>query len=422
MQPARRASGPEKENTAVAREELQRFIGDFDPLDPELGSRLWEVLAEMREHCPVAHSDRHGGFWVLTRYADVYRALQDWRTFSSASGVVIPQHGTDHLLPPLETDPPEQREWRKIYNPHFSPGRVARYGEGIRAIATEYLDRFTGRGHCDLVAEFAVPFPAHAFLELVLGVPPEEIPSVQPLCVVISSSGEGPELESAFDSLAAWVSEFLDRRQQSPRPDDVVSALLDARIGGHPISHKQLVRAVMLLILGGLDTTTYAIGNIGRHLAEQPELADWLRHHPESIEAAVEEFLRFEAPSAYLARSTTRDVVVDGQLIPKGDTVALYWISANRDPARFDDPDHIDFDRQGNRHLSFGLGMHFCTGANLARLELKIVLEELLLRLPGMRLADGAEISYKCVHTTRGPLSLPVVFEPSPAVTSRTRP
>lgn len=391
--------------------DFEKFCRHFDASAPELKENLYEVLAYMRSHSPVARSDQHGGFWVLTRYEDVWAAALDHETFSSARGVSIPQSPNRVLLPPLEIDPPTQREWRKVFMPFFTPNAMSAQEPHVRAIVSRFLDRFIDKGSCEFVEDFARYYPATVFFQLVLGIDNDELDTLLGWAHSVGVEVGSPAAAEAYRNLHQWSEALFDRRRgNAGLRHDIVDALLEAESRSQ-FPKDQLVAAILLLLFGGLDTTKVALSNIMVHLLRRPELFEHFRTHPEQIPAAIEEFLRLEAPATGLARVVTRDVVFNGQQMKAGDWVLLSWASANRDHKAFERADELVFDRKFKRHVAFGAGTHLCIGAPLARLELKVAIEELCKRMSSPRLLEGTKLEYE-VGFQRHLKALPLHFTP----------
>ena len=387
----------------------------FDHVSPELAQHLHETLAAMRDRHPVAHSEEHGGFWVVTGYEDVLRVAQDWRTFSSAHGVSVPETKMVVKAIPEHLDPPLHREYKRLVNAFFTPAVVARYEQPTRALVTRLFDEFVETGRCDFMADFARPFPGLAFFELVLNAPPDDVAEINEMATS-ASVPTNPDRGRVWQGMHAWITEFVEARRHQPPRGDVVDAVLAAEIEGRPITEDEIVGVVQLLILGGLETTAGALGQFMIRFCHEPEIPALLRAHPERIPDAAEELLRLEPPFIAIARTAMSDTELGGQRIRAGDKVMIYWASANRDGAEFPHPDAFDLDRASNRHLAFGAGPHRCAGSNLARLNLRIALEEVVARLHDVRLREGAEpIPFHSV-LNRAPLTVPITFTPGPRV------
>jgi cytochrome P450 len=386
----------------------------FDHLAPELAASLPDTMARMRGLCPVARSDRHGGFWVVSGYSGALSVAQNWEVFSSAHGLaILPSNGVVRNLP-VETDPPEHRSYKRLINPYFTPAAVAPWEQPTRDLVTRLIDGFIEDGTCEFMDAFARPLPSLAFFDLAIHAPAEDLEEVARLASR-SSTPNAPDGRECWLGLYAWIKEFITQRRGARPRGDVVDAVLDARIDGRPLTDDEIIGTVQLLILGGLETTAGALGLMLIRFCNQPEIPALLRARPELMSRAVEELLRLEPSFVSVGRTAVRDAELDGQQLRKGDKVLIHWASANRDQAEFGDPDAFEIDRERNRHLSFGVGPHRCAGSNLARLNLRVALEELTRRLGDLRFRDGADISYHA-GLTRSPLALPITFTPGPRI------
>jgi cytochrome P450 len=383
----------------------------FDHLSPDFAEHLHEVLAAMRADHPVTWSEEHGGFWVVTRYEDVLRVAQDWRTFSSAHGVSIPH--TQSAVPaiPEHVDPPRQKAYRQVVNSWFTPQAVARHEGATRALVTRLLDDVVEAGECDFMASFARPFPSMAFFDLVLNAPPDDVEELTRVTMAATNPAN-PDRGVAWARLNGWIADFVALRRSSPPRDDVVDAILGATIEGRPITEQEVLGMVQLLVLGGLDTTAGALGQFMLRFAREPALPELLRTRPDLLAPAVEELLRLEGPFIAIARTAMCDTEVGGRAVRAGDKVLLYWASANRDEAEFACPHAFDPARERNRHLAFGAGPHRCAGSNLARMNLRVAVEEVVHRLRDIRLQPGADVRFHSV-LNRMPLTVPITFTPA---------
>jgi cytochrome P450 len=384
----------------------------FDPHSPELAPRLYETLAPMRERCPVVHSDRYDGFWVVTRYEDVLEVAQDWQTFSSAHGLTVPRAPIAVRNLPVEVDPPIQRIYKRLISPYFTPKAVAACEHATRELVNRLIDNFAEAGSCEFMDEFARPFPSLAFFEMVIGAPPADIERVAYMASKASLPND-PEAGECWLGLSAWISDFVESRRRQPERGDVVNAVIRATVDGRPLTDDEIIGLIQLIILGGLETTASALGLWFHRFCMRPEIPELLRGNPELIPDAVEELLRIDSPFISISRTAVQNGKIGDQVINSGDKVMLYWAAANRDNAEFSTPDDFDLGRERNRHLAFGVGPHRCLGSNLARLNLRVGLEESLRRLHGIRLQDGADIHFHST-STRSPLALPITFTPGP--------
>jgi cytochrome P450 len=378
----------------------------FDPFSPELALQLYPTLARARDRCPFTHSDQLGGFWLATRYDDVLRIAQDWETFSSElGGARDGGSGERPKLYPVSIDPPLQRTFKRLINAYFTPAVVEAWEQPTRALVNRLIDGFVESGECDFMGSFARPFPGLAFFDLALHAPPDDLEEVNDWATRASL----PDAGDSLTRLAGWIKEFVDaRRREGPR-GDVVDGVMSADIEGRPIDEDEIIGTIQLLILGGLETTAGVLGMSMLRFCEQPEIPALLRSRPELIPAAVEELLRLDGSFICMARTVRHESEFAGQRLQPYDSVYMYWASANRDDTEFENPDTFDLERPRNRHLAFGAGTHRCAGSHLARMNLRIALEELLPRLHDIELQPDAEIEY---HSTfnRAPLSVPIRF------------
>ncbi|MFC5752240.1 cytochrome P450 [Actinomadura rugatobispora] len=384
----------------------------FDHLSPELARDFHPTLARARAKCPVAHSDQYGGFWYATKYEDVLRIAQDWKTFSSELGITVPNLGAGMKVLPVTIDPPLQRTFKRLINVHFTPAKIAPWEEPTRRLVTGLIDDFIERGECDFMKDFARPYPGLAFFDLALHAPSDDLDEVNHYATMASL----PHIEESRDclmKLAGWISEFIERRRKEEPRGDVVDAVMNAEVEGRPITHEEVIGTVQLLVLGGLETTAGVLGAAMQRFCEHPEILEELRANPERIPAAVEELLRLDGSFICIGRTARHDVEFEGHQIKEGEQILIYWASANRDEAEFPDADSFDLDRTSNRHIAFGAGPHRCVGSNLARMNLRIALEEIAQRLVDVRLQPDADIDF---HSTfnRAPLSVPITFTPGP--------
>jgi cytochrome P450 len=383
----------------------------FDPFDPETTENLHAVLHHLRSVAPVVHSDQYGGFWVITQYEAARQVLQDWETFTSAKGVAIPRSEAAVNMVPIEVDPPVQQEWRRVLNPHMSPRALAPHEDAIRQIVDDLIDGFIEEGFADIAGQFAWQFPPMVVFQLLIGLPPGEIAHARRLAEgIVYQTGDVPE---SFRQFVAFIHGALVARQDQPPRGDVIDALLNGEIDGQRLGAAGAVPAVMLLVLGALDTTSTMTGNILRYLAEHPEVKDWLGSDAGRVGASLDELIRYFGPTTGLGRTATRDTEICGQKIAEGDRVMVCFSSANRDEQAFPGGEDLDLDRKVNRHMTFGLGVHRCVGSNLARLMSKVALEQVVVRLQDLRITDPDKIVYHPA-LVYGPHKLPVTFTPGP--------
>ena len=389
----------------------------FDHLSDELAQAMPDTMARMRELCPVARSEEHGGFWVVSSYDEALAVAQDWATYSSAHGLSVTANPGIIRNLPVEADPPEQYIYKRLVSPFFTPSAVARWEPRTRALVSELVDSLitAGGGAAQKRAEFmdgfARPLPSRAFFELAINAPAADLDKVSYLAST-SSTPHDPRARECWLGLHQWVRDFVGQRRQQPPRGDVVDAVIAADVGGRPITDDEIVGTVQLLILGGLETTAGALGLAMVRLCRDQELQQALRSSPHLIAGAVEESLRIDPSFVCVGRTAVRDAELAGQAVRPGDKVLIHWASANRDAGEFPGPDHFDPARERNRHLAFGAGPHRCVGSSLARMNMRIALEELLRRLDDIRLDETSPDHAIRYHAglTRSPLSVPIRF------------
>jgi cytochrome P450 len=376
----------------------------LDLFDPAHSARLWEVLAYARAQCPVLKTDADDGYYIVTRYDDVRSVLEDPETYSSVQAGL---RGVPILMPPLTEDPPTHIEYRRALNRYLSRSFLSQFADEIHQAARDLLDKIVPRGQFDFMTEFAVPFTSHNLARVVLDDDnADRIERAIGLATRISGDGDA----EAFFEIARLAEELLrDRAASGSQRDDILSAIVRATVQGRPLTMEEQVGATTILFTGGLDTTKAALGNIARHITEDPALEERLRD-PSWVKHDLDEFLRFESPIMFMARTVTRDTELGGCPLRTGDRVAVHYASANRDASRFPHPDELDFERERNPHAAFGLGPHRCIGLHFARLQIEIAFQELLSRVTNLRIQPGAHVE-SAVGVVLTHEHLPVTFD-----------
>ena len=384
--------------------EVEDLAPHLDLFDPSHSERLWEVLSYARMACPVLKTDADEGYYIITRYDDLRTVLEDPGTYSSVQaglrGVPLP-------MPPLTEDPPRHIEYRRALNKYLSRSFLGRYAADVRDTARTLLDNLVPRGRFDFMTDYAIPFTSRNLARVILDDSnAERIQRAIAIATRISSEGD----PQAFFDMAALAEEFLrDRADSGSQRDDVLSAIVNGTVEGRPLTLQEQVGATMIMFTGGLDTTKAALGNIASHLAGDATLEQRLRD-PEWIKADLDEFLRYESPITFMARTVTRDTELGGCPLKPGDRVAVHYASANRDESRFEHADRLDFDRRRNPHAAFGLGPHRCIGMHFARLQIEVAFGELLSRVTNLRIPQDAQVQ-TAVGIVLSPEHLPVVFD-----------
>ena len=377
---------------------------DFDFHGKALDS-IFETYKEMRENCPVGRSEKHGGFWFLSKSDDIFAVEQDPENFSVKPTMLVPPVA-DFPMIPIDTDPPELTEYRRILLPLFTPQSLGKLDVQVREVATDLAEKFVDSDNTDSTAMYSRALPTIFFSRLA-GFPERDWPKFDAwVDDILYARTQNPErAKTATRDVVSYFKNLLQeyRSRSIPEADtgNVMDLLLKAEINGKPLSQDELLSYCYLLFLGGLDTTAWAIRSGLRYLGQNLKAQQQLRENPELIPTAAEEFLRTMAPVQAMGRTCKADTTIRGQRIKAGDRVVLLFGAGNRDPEVYDQPDEIQIDRKDNKHLAFGAGHHRCLGSNLGRRELVIGLEEFLRIVPEYTLVDPSQPWYGV-----GPLNL----------------
>ena len=376
----------------------------LDIYNADMSAVLDETLEHARTHCPVSRSEANGGYHLVSRYAEVTEVLRDDARFSSKGGKSLPPRQLLDM-PPLDSDPPEHRGYRRLLNPFFSRRGLEKHEPAIRAIARGLVDQFIGSGRFEVVEDFASPLTAATLCQVILDLDDDEL---------MATARKRVEAIGEANAAQAWVelTDFLTRliRERKPVGDgNVLDAILAGSVDGTPLTEEQKLGIIIVLFLGGLDTTRAQITSIAHHLAVHPELEQRLRN-PAWARTDLDEFLRHDSVVTALARKVTAPTELGGVGLGAEDRLLVHYYSANHDAGQFERPDDLTFDRGRNPHVAFGLGIHRCLGSNLARLQIQVAFEELLARVTGLRIAPGEQIRLSS-GVTRMPVSLPLVFD-----------
>jgi len=386
---------------------------DFDHTDPRYVADPAPIWDELRQKCPVAHTDRFNGVYFPSRYEDIKAITYDTAHFSSQR-VVVREVPITQTSPPITYDPPRHGPARHILMSWFTPNAIRPLEVRTREMCAELIDRLSEQNGCDAAEDYAKHIPARV-IAYMLGVPESDGDKFRGWIQETLEEGITDPAKAIHgrDGMNNYFGEqvALRRAQRAngePPGDDLVSTLLDATIDGQPLDDDHMVNTLRLLLTAGIDTTWSAIGASLYHLATHPEDRERLIAEPELMPTAIEELLRAYAPVT-MARVVVEDTEVAGCPVKAGQMVMLPFPSANRDPEVFPDADKVILDRAENRHLAFGIGIHRCLGSNLARMELRVALEEWLRRIPNFELADPDSVTWS-QGTVRGPRRLPVRF------------
>ena len=365
---------------------------------PEIARNPHDTYRALRDNAPVTEMGGRSqmGTITLSRHEDVMRAFQTPEVFSSDPGAV--DIGNTRPLVPLQIDPPHHRKHRKALDPLFAPKQMTKHEPRVRELIRELIDKVADQGHCNFHRDIAEPMPSTIFLEL-LGLPVSRVDEflalkdgiIRPPARSLEERRE--KVMATGQKIYAALEEVVDARM-AERQDDFLSTILDAEVEGQPLSRDDVVDIGYLFFLAGLDTVSASLECMVAFLAENPDHRQQIVDDPSMIPHAVEEMLRFESPVASSARITAVDTEVNGCPISAGTRIHLLIGSANTDERAWPDPDEVDFDRESKKHIAFGAGVHRCLGSHLARMELRVALEEWHARVPHYRLADGIELEF----------------------------
>lgn len=395
---------------------------DFDHNSPEHSADPVASYARLRAEAPVAWTDSHGGYWVLSDYAAVFEAARNDAVFSSGRSQYGGE-GLSNVIPkapvrlhiPVELDLPEHRSYRKLLNPVTSPAAVAGLLPMIERWTTWFVDQVIEAGECDFASVIGVP--AVVTLDW-LGLDVNDWQRYsRALHSVLADSPGSPAHTHSVEVDIPWmegqITEAIAARRKESR-DDLISYLLAQEVEGEPIGDEAAYSIIELLISGGVGTTASLVSQTLVHLSRHPEQRQQLLADPELLERAVEEFLRAFSPTQALARTVTSDVEFRGCPMKKGDRVLLAWSSANRDPAQFDDPDEVVLTRWPNRHTAFGMGIHRCAGAHLGRAIARELIGQVIRRMPDYVVDLDRVETYPHQGVNAGFQRIPATFTPGP--------
>ena len=378
------------------------LITDYDIFDPAFVRDPYPAMSEIREsQCPIAHTERWGASWMPTRYDDIVAVAQEHDLFTSRNIIVVPPPTgqiegpySGVAAPPITSDPPEHHWHRRTILPTFAPQAVAKYEAGTRALCHQLIDGFIDAGQADAATDYAQQIPVRVIATM-LGVPLEmadEFTSWVRGVLEIGLMDPKVRLENRMKILGFFRAQ-LDDRKANPRQDDLITDLLHTRVDGELVSEDYVMGVCNLMLVAGIDTTWSAIGSSLWHLAQNPDHRRQLREQPDVWPMAIEELLRAYSPVT-MARIVDHDTEFQGCPMRAGDRVLMSFPSANRDPRQFENPDDVILDREHNRHVAFGAGIHRCAGSNLARLELRVALQTWMERIPEFELIEPEAVTW----------------------------
>jgi cytochrome P450 len=407
----RRGGGPVGPRSEIVTGPVSEWATDFSHLDPEWTADPYPIQDELRQRCPMAHTERFGGAWLPTRYEDIAAIAYDTENFSSRAIILTNFRPPQDLAPaggspPITSDPPFHREARRLLLPAFTKTAVSKQEQITVALCHSLIDAFGGRDVVDAAGDYAQHVPMRVIADI-LGFPPQDAPQFREF---VKNTIEGINLppqqrltrmSALFHYLLAQVQDHVS----DPR-DDLTTYLVNAELDGRKLDPPHIVGTMALLLIAGIDTTWSALGASLWHLAKNPADRRRLVADPGLLPTAIEEFLRAYAPVT-MARLVKQDMHWRGADMEADDWILLSYPAANRDPAQFDRAGEVVIDRKVNRHAAFGLGIHRCLGSHLARMELRAALGTWLARIPEFTLADPAAVTWSAGQV-RGPRTLPL--------------
>jgi cytochrome P450 len=398
---------------------VTNWATDYDIFASEYVNDPYGIWDELRQTCPIAHTDRWGGSWLPTRYDDVNAIAHDIVKFPSGNGIsvvpIIPMNEGDPDtiqapvltagVPPISADPPLHTWTRRLVLPTMSPARVAEYEVFTRELCERLVDDILARGEGDAAAEYAQQIPVRV-IGHILGVPEEMSDTFTEWVRDTLEFAHDPERRRrGVMGIIGYLQGAIAERQAEPK-DDFITELLHSEHDGEPIGMPVVMGMCALLLIAGIDTTWSSIGSTMWHLATHPDDRRRLCDEPDLMPTAIEEFLRAYAPVT-MARRLVEDTEYNGCPMKAGERVLMNFPAANRDPEVFPDADKVILDRQQNRHLAFGAGIHRCAGSNLARMELRVAVQVWLARIPEFEVTDLSKVTW-AGGQVRGPRSIPV--------------
>jgi cytochrome P450 len=384
---------------------VAEILQNIDLYADDQREHLLDALAVARRECPVLHTEADGGYYVVSRYEDVRTVCGNPDVFSSAQPGL---RGVPVRVIPLDVDPPQHRFFRSFLNPYFSRTFLMRYADQMREIARNAIAAFIDKGEFDVVNDYSIPFSAGSLARIVFATDNQDLVDRGVVAVNRVATESTPDTFQAVAALAMEAMAEVDNAADDR--EDVLAALVTAKVDGRALTTEERLGTVITLLLGGLDTTRGMIVHIAHHLATRDDIEPILRT-PDWWHSALDEFLRYETTVSFMARTVTRDTELSGTPLHAGDRLAVHFYSANRDPARFDNPDELHLDRPHKPNAAFGIGVHRCLGLNFARLQLAIAYEELLAQTTNFHLKEGTKIPRQTGVSLGSPEELWLTFK-----------
>jgi cytochrome P450 len=399
---------------------VEDWTTDFDIFDPAYVKDPAPVWDDLRARCPIAHTERWGGAWMATKYEDLRELVSMVPELSSRSVAVVPlppemreeaiaeakMYGTEN--PPITADPPEHKPFKQLILPFFTPTAVEGYRQFTEELAHELIDQIIAKGEGDAAEDYAQQIPPRVIARM-LGIDPGRGDDFTEWTRGVLELGQtDPEARRKYRAIIRdFFAEMIAERRAKPG-DDMISRLIAAEVDGEPLSDHTIQGVCFLLLVAGIDTTWSSIGSSLWHFAGHAEDRRRLARNPDLFPTAIEEMLRFYAP-VMMARKVTAHVEMGEKVLCPGDKMILNFPAGNRDPEIFDRPDEVILDRERNRHVAFGLGIHRCAGSNLARMEMDVAMRVWFERIPEFELSNPDAVTW-AGGQVRGPRRVPVRF------------
>ncbi len=399
---------------------VEDWATDYDIFDPDYVKDPAPVWDDLRQRCPVAHTERWGGSWMATRYGDIQQLVRMVPELSNRSPTVVPppaeirdemiaevkQYGSEN--PPITADPPEHKPYKQLILPLFTPKATETYRPFTEDLCHELIDRFIGKGACDAAVDYAQQIPPRVIARI-LGIDLARGDEFTEWTRGVLEVGQTDPVSRIKyrNIIREFFGELVAQRRKNPG-DDVISTLIASEVEGEPLNDHSIIGICNLLLVAGIDTTWSSIGAAMWHFAKSPDDRRRMAAEPELFPTAVEELLRFYGP-VMMARKVLEPVTIGGAAMIPGDKLILNFPAANRDPEAFERADEVVLDRERNRHIAFGIGIHRCAGSNLARMEMDVALRIWFERIPEFELSDPEAVTW-AAGQVRGPRRVAVRF------------
>jgi cytochrome P450 len=406
----------------MTAEPVNDWATDYDIFDPSYIKNPYQIWDELRQECPIAHSERWGSSWMPTRYADLFALAKDTNHFSSVNPLVVPVEPPEGFIesaesqqfygvsaPPITSDPPEHTWAKKLLLQPLAIKEISQWEPVTRQHCRRLIAGFIANGRADAAADYAQQIPPFVIARM-LGVSTEMTDTfTQWVREFLEFGLTNFEMASnARAQILTFLWAQIQERKQNSVEGDLITHLLRSEVAGLPVPDTHILGTCFLLLVAGIDTTWSSIGSALWHLAQHPKDRARLVAEPELITSAVEELLRAYSPVT-MARVITQNTEYGGCPMKQGERVLMNFPAANRDPEKFPDPASVILDRPANPHIAFGVGIHRCAGSNLARMEMRVAIQEWLARIPDYQLEDPSAVTW-AGGQVRGPRQLPIVF------------